>query len=297
MQDDMAKMWWTSMHNNVKLIYRDSGDGKVSTSVDTRQVSKLQEGSNDVTCTEFKCKDNLSCHMKIWQGSSTRSKLKRKEQDQRYMWYMWSDDPTFILVFAKNTKWTKPLWSLGFSAPETYITCAIWGKDAQTETSWIWIILKCFGEVWKEGLKMTQVEGNNFHLTCDNNGKESWAWTRFKEKDTKEVHVVLVRKNTPLYYLYLPKIQTNSTLMQSTFFWFQVIWNHFSYELMTQNYAMGAFVQNATHKNVQAPIQKMVTTIELLVKNYTRYIYHICHLVEGFLNSGQRLNPFELLWK
>ena len=31
------------MHNNVKLNYRDSGDGKVSTRVDTEQVSKLQK--------------------------------------------------------------------------------------------------------------------------------------------------------------------------------------------------------------------------------------------------------------
>ena len=34
---------------HVKINYRDSGDGKVSTRVDTRQVSKLQKGSKDVT--------------------------------------------------------------------------------------------------------------------------------------------------------------------------------------------------------------------------------------------------------
>ena len=34
---------------HVKLNYRDSGDGKVSTRVDTRQVSKLQKDGKGVT--------------------------------------------------------------------------------------------------------------------------------------------------------------------------------------------------------------------------------------------------------
>ena len=36
-----------TMH--VKINYRDSGDGKVSTGVDTEQVSKLQKDGKDVT--------------------------------------------------------------------------------------------------------------------------------------------------------------------------------------------------------------------------------------------------------
>ena len=151
------------MHNNVKLNYRDSGDGKVSTRVDTRQVQSCKK---EAMMWHALNSNAWITSLVIWKYDKEVQQdqdLKRKEQDQRYMWYMWSDDPTFILVFAKNTRWTVPLWSLGFSAPETYITCAIWRKGAQTETSWIWIIFEMLWRGLKRRFEMTQVDGNNFH--------------------------------------------------------------------------------------------------------------------------------------
>ena len=197
------------MHNNVKLNYRDSGDGKVSTRVDTRPVSKLQEGSNDVTCTEFKRKDNLSYHMKIWQGSSTGSKFERKRTRLKVHVVHVEWWPHIHFGVCQNTRWTVPLWSLGFPVPETYITCAIWRKDAQTVAVEFESILNCFEGVWKGRFEMTQVEGNNFHVMWQH-GK-SCAWSRSKKKTQKECMWYLWGKIPHFYYLYLPKIQTNST--------------------------------------------------------------------------------------
>ena len=42
-EDGMAKIHDDQNTLHVKLNYRDSGDGKVSTGVDTEQVSKLQK--------------------------------------------------------------------------------------------------------------------------------------------------------------------------------------------------------------------------------------------------------------
>ena len=101
--------------------------------------------------------------------------------------------------------------------------------------------------------------------------------------------VELVRKILHLIYLYLPKIQTNSTTMLSTFSWVKTICNTSPYEHLNSKYAIRAFVQNATHLKVQAPKQKKDTTIELLVKSYTGYIYNTCHLVKWCQNSGKHL--------
>ena len=136
---------------------------------------------------------------------------------------------------------------------------------------------------------MTQMEGNNFiwHVTT---WQRNWTWTRSKKRTQKEKHVVLVKKIPHFIYLYLPKIQTNSTYVLGTFSWVKTICNTFSYEHLNPVYATGPLCKMPYTKTVQAPIQKMDTTIAILVKNYTRYIYHTCHLVKWCSNSGKHLN-------
>ena len=120
---------------------------------------------------------------------------------------------------------------------------------------------------------------------------------RIKEEETMKRHVVLVKKNTPLLLFVFAKNTNKQYPDAKHTFLDQNICNKFTHEQMNQSYAMGAFVQNATHKIVQAPIQKMNTTIEFIVKNYTK-AYIICAIwCRGAQTVGKRiefiLNCFE----
>ena len=104
--------------------------------------------------------------------------------------------PHSFWCLPKNTKWTVPLWSLGFSALETYITCAIWGKDAQTETGWIWILFELLWRSLKRKV-WNDTGGWNNLMSCDNMAKVVHDQDQ-RRRHKKKMHVVLVRKNTPL---------------------------------------------------------------------------------------------------
>ena len=131
------------MQCNGKINYRDSGDGKVSTRVDTRQVSKIAKGERRWHEMNTSEKDSFSCHVTTWQGSwhqqdewkekilaymrkislNTRRTLYshvwrtwqhmsqnaslecmvHKDKEKEDKWHMWKNCPHFIFVFAKNT--------------------------------------------------------------------------------------------------------------------------------------------------------------------------------------------------
>ena len=124
---------------------------------------------------------------------------------------------------------------------------------------------------------------------------QSCARSSSKRKTQKKCMGVLVRKIPHLIYLYLPKIQTNSTTMLSTFFLGQNHMQHFFIWAFEPKICLRGLCAKMPHTQKCKPqLRKTDTTIEILVKSYSENIYNICHLVEGFENSGKIWIPFEL---
>ena len=89
------------MHYNVKLNYRDSGDGKVSTRVDTEQVSKIAKGMKRRTGNDTGGRNNFSCHVTTRQKFGM-IKIKEKKQWKRHVVHV-KKYPQFYFCICQNT--------------------------------------------------------------------------------------------------------------------------------------------------------------------------------------------------
>ena len=92
------------MHCNVKLNYRDSGDGKVPTRVDTEQVSKIatedERKMTQVKGTTFLSCDNMA---RSWHDQDRKEKNKEKIQVAPV-----KKCPHFHICICQKYNWTIP---------------------------------------------------------------------------------------------------------------------------------------------------------------------------------------------